>query len=70
MKFGNSFCALGVLVLAFDGRSRGSMASGPRHGVSFFEASQFRFEMLAALAGLQGESLRSRKELNYQEIFQ
>ena len=55
MKFGNSFCALEPLVLAFDGRPRGSMASDPRHGVSFFEASQFRFEMLAALAGLLKE---------------
>jgi hypothetical protein len=71
MKFGNSFCTPKPWVLvAFHGHPPGSTQGGPCHGVSFFEARQFGFEILAVLAVLQGKSLSSRKGGNYQEIFQ
>jgi hypothetical protein len=69
MKFGNSFCLPESLPLAIDDRRCGCLKSVPRLGENLFEASQFRFEMLAEFAISQSESLRSRKSHNYQEIF-
>lgn len=70
MKFGDSFCVLTLCALDFHRHLPGFMQGRPCHGVSFFEACQFRFEMLAVFAVLQGKSLRFRKSGSYQEIFQ